>query len=186
VLMKLSPAQPAPPRATLSAADLSSAAGLYRGTSDKDPSDLRVSVRDGKWIGHSSFRGGSDFELNPVDARHALGPAGVRMFEFIPAVAGHPRAVHVKGPAGDSDFVLTAYTPQAAELLSFGGQYWSDELQVAFTVMARDSGLMIQLPGQAASPLQPFEKDAFLGPGIVTFTRNTHGDVSGFILDHSS
>jgi hypothetical protein len=50
----------------------------------------------------------------------------------------------------------------------------------------RDSGLMLQLPGQAPSPLQPFEKDAFLGPGIVTFTRVTHGAVTGFILDHSS
>ena len=86
----------------------------------------------------------------------------------------------------DTDLVLTAYIPQAAELRSFGGQYWSDELQVAFTVLARDSGLMIQLPGQAPSPLQPFEKDAFLGPGILTFTRDTHGAVTGFILDHSS
>ncbi|MBV9742969.1 MAG: beta-lactamase family protein [Acidobacteriia bacterium] len=186
VLTKLPPAQPTAPRVTLSAADLSSAAGLYRGVSDKDPSDLRVSVRDGKWIGHSFFRGGSDFELNPVDARHARGPFGVRMFEFIPGVAGHPRAVHIRGPAGDTDFVLTAYIPQAAELRPFGGQYWSDELQVAFTVLARDSGLMIQLPGQAPSPLQPFEKDAFLGPGILTFTRDTHGAVTGFILDHSS
>ncbi len=146
VLAPVSPAQPTSVRATLSAADLSSAAGLYRDVSDKDPSDLRVSVREGKWIGRSSFRNGSDFDLDPVDARHARGPAGVRMFEFIPAAAGHPRAV-------------------AAELRSFGGQYWSDELQAACTVLARDSGLMLQLPGQVPSPLQPYEKDAFLGPG---------------------
>jgi hypothetical protein len=170
----------------LSAADLSAAAGLYRSNSDKRTEDLRVSVGDGKWIGHSFFRNNSDFDLSPVDARHARGPAGVRMFEFIPAAAGHPRAVHVTGPAGDTDFVLTGYTPQAAELRSFGGQYWSDELQAAFMVLAGDSGLMIQLPGQAPSPLQPFEKDAFLGPGIVSFIRDAQGVVTGFILDHSS
>jgi hypothetical protein len=69
---------------------------------------------------------------------------------------------------------------------AFGGQYWSDELQVAWTVLARDSGLMFQMPGQAPSPLQPFAKDAFIGPGILTFTRNPHAAVTGFILDHSS
>jgi CubicO group peptidase (beta-lactamase class C family) len=186
VLTKIPSAQPAPARATVPAADLSAAAGLYRGTSDKDPGDLRVSVRDGKWIGHSSYGDGSDFDLNPVDARHARGPGG-RTFEFIPAASGHPRELRVTGsPVGDTDFVLTAYIPQAAELRSFGGQYWSDELQVAFAVLARDSGLMIQLPGQAPSPLQPFEKDAFLGPGILTFTRDPHEAVTGFILDHSS
>jgi CubicO group peptidase (beta-lactamase class C family) len=186
VLTKLPPAQPAPPRPTLSATDLSSAAGLYRGVSDKDPGDMRVSVRDGKWVGHSSYGNGSDFDLNPMDARHARGP-GTMMFEFIPAAAGHPRQLHVTGSrVGDTDFVLTEYIPQAAELRPFGGQYWSDELQVAFAFLARDSGLMIQLPGQAPSPLQPFAKDAFLGPGILSFTRDTHGAVTGFILDHSS
>ena len=185
VLTKLPP-QPTPVRPTLSAADLSSVAGLYRGVSDKDPSDLRVSVGDGKWIGHSFFRDGSDFELNPVDARHARGPAGVRMLEFIPAGPGHPRAVHVKGPAGEADFELTAYNPQPAELRPFEGQYWSDELQALYTVLARDSGLMLQLPGQAPIPLQPFERDAFLGLGILTFIRDAHGAVTELILDHSS
>jgi CubicO group peptidase (beta-lactamase class C family) len=185
VLTKVPP-QPASARATVAAADLSSAAGLYRGISDKDPGDMRVSVRDGKWIGHSSYGDGSDFDLIPVDLRHARGP-GRMMFEFIPAAAGHPRELHVTGSrVGDTDFVLTAYTPQAAELRSFEGQYWSDELQAAFIVLARDSGLMVQLPGQAPSPLQPFEKDAFLGPGILTFTRDPHAAVTGFILDHSS
>jgi hypothetical protein len=186
VLTKLPPAQPAPRRTRLSAADLSSAAGLYRGISDKDPGDMRVSVRDGKWVGHSSYGNGSDFDLNPVDARHARGP-GTMMFEFIPAAAGHPRQLHITGRrAEDTDFVLTEYVPRAAELWAFDGQYWSDELQVAWTLLARDSGLMIQLPGQAPSPLQPFAKDAFLGTGVLTFTRDTHGAVTGFILDHSS
>jgi hypothetical protein len=45
---------------------------------------------------------------------------------------------------------------------------------------------MLQLPGQAPSPLESFEKDAFLGPGILTFIRDVHGAVTGFILDHSS
>jgi CubicO group peptidase (beta-lactamase class C family) len=185
VLTKLPPVSPTP-GATLSAADLSSAAGLYRGTSEAEPGDLRISVRDGKWIGHSFYGANSDFDLNPLDARHAHGP-GRMMFEFIPATAGHPRELHVTGRrAMDTDFVLTAYIPQAAELRAFGGQYWSDEMQAAFTVLVRDSGLMIQLPGQAPSPLQPFEKDAFLGPGIVTFTRDIHSVVTGFILDHSS
>jgi hypothetical protein len=185
VLTKLPSASPTP-SATLSATDLSSAAGLYRGTSEEDPGDLRISVRDGKWIGHSFYGANSDFDLNPVDARHAHGP-GRMMFEFIPATAGHPRELHVTGRrVVDTDFVLTAYIPQAAEPRAFGGQYWSDELQVAWTVLARDSGLMIQMPGQVPSPLQPFEKDAFIGPGILTFTRDPHAAVTGFILDHSS
>ncbi len=180
------PPHPTSARVTVAASDLSSAAGLYRGISDKDPGDMRVSVHDGKWIGHSSYGDGSDFDLIPVDLRHARGP-GRMMFEFIPAAAGHPRELHVTGGrAGDADFVLTSYNPQAAELRSFGGQYWSDELQAAFTVLARDSSLMIQLPGQAPSPLQPFERDAFLGPGILLFVRDVHGAVNGFILDHSS
>lgn len=184
----LAPVPPAPPTpgATLSAADLSSAAGLYRGISDNDPGDMRVSVRGGKWIGHSSWGTGSDFDLNPVDPRHARGP-GTMMFEFIPAAEGHPRQLHITGRrAEDTDFVLTAYTPQGAELRAFGGQYWSDELQAAWTVLTHDSGLMFQFPGQAPSPLQPFDKDAFLGPGVLTFTRDAHGAVTGFTLDHST
>ena len=147
---------------------------------------MRISVRDGKWIAHSFYGTNSDFDLNPVDSRHAHGP-GKMMFEFIPAAAGHPRRLHVTGRrAVDTDFVLTTYVPRAAELRAFSGQYWSDELQVGWTVLARDSGLMIQLPGQTPLPLEPFEKDAFIGPGILTFTRDRRAAVSGFIVDHSS
>lgn len=186
VLTTVRPAQPTPARATVSDSDLSSAAGLYRGISDQDPGDMRVSVGAGKWIGHSSYGSGSDFDLNPVDARRARGP-GAMLFEFIPAAAGHPRQLHITGRrAAPTDFVLTDYVPQAAELRSFGGQYWSDELQSAITVLARESGLMYRLSGQAPSPLEPFGKDAFLGPGVVTFVRDAHGAVTGFILDHSS
>jgi CubicO group peptidase (beta-lactamase class C family) len=184
VLAPLPRAQSPPPSATLSSADLSSAAGLYRGISDKDPGDLRISVGDGKWIGRSSYRDGSDFDLIPVDVRHARGP-GKMVVEFIPAAAGHAREVHVTGNR-DGNYVLTSYIPQAAELRGFAGQYWSDELQAAVALLASDSGLMIQLPGQGPSPLQPFERDAFLGPGILSFIRDTHGAVDGFILDHSS
>ncbi len=119
-----------------------------------------------------------------MDVRHARGP-GKMMVEFIPAAAGHPREVHVTG-SRVGDYLLTSYIPRPAELRSFAGLYWSDELRAAVTLLASDSGLMIQLPGQAPSPLQPFQRDAFLGPGILSFIRNTHGAVDEFILDHSS
>lgn len=185
VLAPLPPAKTTPPpHPDLSAADLSARAGLYRNTSDKGTPDLRISVRDARLIGHSFYRDDADFELNLTDARQAAGPAGT-VFEFIPAAAGHPAEWRVTGqPTFEGTFQLTTFMPQAAELRSLAGQYWSDELQAAYRVIAKDSTLMIQPPGGQAVPVQPFGKDAFAGSGagIISFLRDARGTATGFTL----
>jgi hypothetical protein len=186
VLAPLPRAETTPPvRPALPAADLSARAGLYRNTSDKGTPDLRISFRNGKLIGHSFYRDDTDFELNLTDARHARGPAGTT-FEFIPhAAAGHPPEWHVTGdPAFEGTFRLTTFVPSAAGLRSFAGQYWSEEIQAAYRVIANGSSLMIQSPGSAAVSVQPFGKDAFAGSGagIIKFLRDPRGAVTGFTL----
>lgn len=70
-----------------------------------------------------------------------------------------------------------------AALPSFAGEYRSDELDVTYTVAARDSSLVLQ-----SSTLHPVFKDAFVGDymGTVRFLRDPKGSITGFTLNRNS
>ena len=78
---------------------------------------------------------------------------------------------------------MVKFDMSKADLQSFTGEYRSDELDVTYTVAARDSSLVVQ-----TSTLHPVFKDAFVGDylGTVRFRRDARGAVAGFTLNRIS
>jgi hypothetical protein len=103
----------------------------------------------------------------------------------VPPAAGKPQEIHVTG-AGPrptvSQLITTPHRPSTAALRAFEGAYTSDEVHGTYTVVARDSGLLIQIPARSDIQLQPLFTDAFGGSmvGTVKFSRNPHGIVTAF------
>jgi hypothetical protein len=78
--------------------------------------------------------------------------------------------------------ITTSFTPSSAELRAFEGAYTSEEVHGTYTVVARDSGLAIEIPARTDIALDPLFTDAFSGGnwGVMTFSRNANGDVTAF------
>jgi hypothetical protein len=62
-------------------------------------------------------------------------------------------------------------------------EYGSDELDVTYALVARDSSLVVQ-----SSTLYPVFKDAFVGNyvGTVRFVHDAKGSITGFTLNRDS
>ena len=76
---------------------------------------------------------------------------------------------------------VAAVTPSAAQLASYAGTYWSDELDTRFTVAVRDGGLVLRERLGDEARLTPTFVDGFTSPmGAVVFSRDPAGRVSGF------
>ena len=105
--------------------------------------------------------------------------------EFSPAEAGQPRAWHVIDGEGRRllELPLMTFDVSRADLATFAGEYRSDELDVTYTVVVRDSNLVVQ-----SSTLHPVFKDAFVGDyvGTVRFARDAKGSITGFTLNRNS
>ena len=83
--------------------------------------------------------------------------------------------------------VTNSFAPSSAELRAFRGEYTSVEVEGTYTLAARDSGLVIQIPGRTDIALQPIFLDAFAGAivGVVKFSRDAGGAVTGFTANSS-
>ncbi|HXN24748.1 MAG TPA: hypothetical protein VOA41_18595, partial [Candidatus Dormibacteraeota bacterium] len=177
-----SSATAAPTSLTLSAEQLASKVGLYR-----DPSTEfvgRIFVRDGKLMASGGLDESESVELTPVSENRFVISGTPVVAEFVPAAPGRPQEVRVTG-AGPKPVVsqkLDAFTPSIAELRAFRGEYTSPELEGMYMLMARDSGLVLQIPGRNDVVLQPIFPGAFAGGvvGVVKFSRDTRGAVTGF------
>ena len=91
------------------------------------------------------------------------------------------------GPKPIVSQLVTAFAPSSTELRAFRGEYTSAEVEGTYTLTARDSGLVIQIPGRSDIALQPIFPDAFAGRvvGVVKFSRDTHGAVTRFTANSS-
>ena len=110
--------------------------------------------------------------------------------EFVPAASGRAAEIHVTGGGPKpvvSQQVTTSFAPSSTDLRAFRGEYTSVEVEGTYTLAARDSGLVIQIPGRANIILQPIFPDAFAGAivGVVKFSRDAGGVVTGFAV-HAS
>jgi hypothetical protein len=176
-----------PPKVSLSAEQLASKVGLYR-----DPSTEavgRIFVRDGKLMASADAGEGESVELTPVSANRFVVLGTTIAVEFVPAANGRAQEIHVTG-TGPKPIVsqkLDAFTPSSTELRAFAGAYTSPELEVTYTLAARDSGLVIQMPGRTDVVLQPIFPDAFAGAvvNVVKFSRDARGVVTGFTVNSS-
>jgi hypothetical protein len=76
---------------------------------------------------------------------------------------------------------MIAAAPSAAQLASYAGSYWSDELETRVKVVVRDGGLVLQQRLESDTKLTPTYEDAFTSPsGSIVFTRDEQGAVTGF------
>jgi CubicO group peptidase (beta-lactamase class C family) len=118
--------------------------------------------------------------LEPVDPSHFL------VFGVEVAFAGPP-----DGPAtafyaealGDSMFRMPPFTPARAELASFAGDYWSDEVESWYRIRLEDSVLVLRRPKAAPARMRPAFPDGFVAGelGTLRFVR-AKGKVTGFLL----
>jgi len=70
------------------------------------------------------------------------------------------------------------------QLSEYVGHYYSDELEVTYSIMARDGQLIVTAPNAFESPMLHVEGDTFaMTRGDMIFHRNDKGRVSGFLLE---
>jgi CubicO group peptidase (beta-lactamase class C family) len=175
------------PHVSLSPEQLASKVGLYR-----DPvteSVGRIFLRDGKLMASEGAGEGESVgesvELTPVSANRFVVSGTPIAAEFVPAASGRPQEIRVTGAGPKpvvSQQVTNSFAPSSMELRAFRGEYTSAEVEGTYTLAARDSGLVIQIPGRADIGLQPIFPDAFAGAivGVVKFSRDAGGAFRGF------
>lgn len=181
-----SPTNPIAPQRTVSltAQQLSSKVGLYRDLSNNSLG--RVFIRSGRLMASTGVGEDNSVELTPVSENKFIIAGTAVVAEFVPATVGGAQEIHVTGggPKPAVSQQVPAFTPSNTELRTFVGQYASPELAVTYTLAARDSGLVIEIPGRTDISLQAVLPDAFAGPvvGIATFSRDARGVVTGFTV----
>jgi hypothetical protein len=75
------------------------------------------------------------------------------------------------------------YRPATAQLREFIGEYSSEELYVPYFVTLAGDQLVLHPPKMSPSPLLALTNDVFFCNGMrLRFTRNTKGEVSGFLM----
>jgi CubicO group peptidase (beta-lactamase class C family) len=176
-----------PTSVTLSAEQLASKVGLYRNPSTDTVG--RIYIRDGKLMASADASEGEGVELTPATENRFVIVGTAVTVEFIPAAHGRPQEIHEigSGPKPIVSQKVDAFAPSIAELRAFAGEYTSAEVEGMYTLAARDSGLVIQIPGRSDIALQPIFPDAFAGRvvGVVKFSRDAHRAVTGFTANSS-
>ena len=181
-------ASAAPSRVSLSSQQLESLAGLYR-----DPSRGtfgRIFNRDGKVIATTNAgEEGDMFELTPISATRLVLAGTPVVLEVISVANGRAQEIRVTGD-GPKPVVMqrvtASFTPSAAELRAFAGDYVSPELDVTYTIDARESGLVVHVAGRSDIILRPVFPDAFHGAAVdvLEFSRDADGSVTGFTVNN--
>jgi CubicO group peptidase (beta-lactamase class C family) len=180
-----------PPLVALTPDELESKAGLYR-----DPATDtfgRVYVRDGRLMASADAGDGpgDSVELTPIDRNRFIVPYTPIVAEFVLEAGDRPQEVRVTGMGPTpaiSHRVDTGFTPTPSELRAFGGRYANGDLDVVYTVVAGESGLLLRIPGRADSPLQPILPDGFYGSlvDLIRFSRGERRTVTGFTVNRST
>lgn len=181
-----SPREPATVKpVTLPAGELANKEGLYH-----DPATdalLRIFVRDGKLRGSSGAGADGGWEVAPVSPSRFVIPGTAIALEFVASPAGRVQEMHIIGDLPTTQVLrrLDAVAPATGELRALAADYASSELDAAYTLSVRDSGLVLRIPGRSPIALQPIFPDGFAGSlvGVVKFSRGAGGTVTGFTIN---
>jgi hypothetical protein len=162
--------------------------GLYRDATNETVG--RIFVRNGKLMASGGAGENDSIELTPVSTNRFIFPGTALILDFVPASAEHPQELRVTGdgPKLRVSQRVSGFAPSTEQLAAFAGEYTSPELEVAYEVLARESDLLVHMPGRPDVILQPIFQDAFAGRGldVVKFSRDRSGVVTGFTVNTSS
>ena len=162
----------------------SSKAGAYVNAEDGDV--LRISVKNDKL--HAGWGTGEEsYELKAVSENHFYLLTTPLDITFEPLPPGGSRQVLLNdGKAKPRVFAAVApFTPSPGDLKDYAGIYSSREIEPLYELNLEPAGLVLHRFKNEPDALQPVGRDLFVGSiGNIRFTRNSHGDVSGFILNN--
>ena len=91
------------------------------------------------------------------------------------------KELHIVG-FGPNPTVVQKVDPlklSVAELNAYAGQYTNTEVEAAFTMAAADSKLVLRRHARPDILLDPVYPDTFQGLGVVKFSRDAAGNVTG-------
>jgi hypothetical protein len=167
----------AQPEVPLAAAELSALAGLYWNA--RDAAARRFVFEDG----HLKAQTGPQQKttLKSIGNRRFVldGPAPTLV------VFGDSRVT--MGPeSGSADTFerAEAFAPTQAQLAAFAGVYRSDEIEATYRMVVTDGRLRLERLKSPPSALEPLITDTFSSqPGVIRFTRDAAGEVTGFVLE---
>ncbi|HJU42141.1 MAG TPA: serine hydrolase domain-containing protein [Vicinamibacterales bacterium] len=166
----------AAPEVPLPAAELSALAGLYWNA--REASARRVVFEDGQLKAQSGAQ--QTTRLKSIGNRRFV-------FEGAPTLIVFDSGRVTIGPeAGPTETFerVEPFAPTPAQLEAFAGVYRSDEIEATFRTIIKDGRLRLERLKSAPSELEPLVADTFSGqPGVIRFTRDASGAVTGFVLE---
>ena len=169
----LQTAEVTPKPVSLPAAELSAKAGLYRNTVTGEP--LRLAFADGAL---RLQRGGAlipvsntVFQVGESDRRLTFEPSpGNARPRFRDTRPGEDAVVYEPSPE---------YTPTAAELAAYAGEYYSPDAETTLTAVVEGGKLILRRRPDTSMPLTPVVADSFEGSlGLIRFIRGGNGAVT--------
>jgi hypothetical protein len=173
---------PAPPKAVgVSKEALESKVGLYRNLRTDEV--LRLMLANGKLF----LRGGGlGLELLPAEEGRFMLPNGRDQVVFESAGGGKPSSLSITDNRS-RPIVYSAVpfaAPSTRDLEGYRGRFYSEELDIVYSVELLDGRLTIHHRPEPAIPLEPAFVDAFSDARgrVVHFTRDDMGKINGFTV----
>jgi len=105
---------------------------------------------------------------------------GDRRVKFVLDKSGKPSSMEISNTDGSKTRLAfeEAWTPTAADLASFAGDWYSEEAGATFTFAVEGDKAFAKQRPSTKLPLQPIYKDHFSGPGrVIWFTRDPSGKI---------
>lgn len=140
----------------------------------------RIVLTDGKLFGFG-------IEMMPLSENHFQLTVDPEVtFTFEKASPGNPQRITIK-EGTDPPYVLdlsVGFRPTPAQLAEYAGSYTSDAIDPVYRISIQNGSLMLNRPKLKPQKLTPLAEDYFAGlGGIVRFTKDLSGSVTGFVLN---
>jgi CubicO group peptidase (beta-lactamase class C family) len=172
-------AAPSPSPVTLSAEELATKTGIYWNPVNEDMWIL--SVKDGKLVD----LGGAVLSPLSNERFRVVGQRRQLIFETSRQGGHSPRLRQIDEGGEPAIYeAMQAMTRTPAQLSEYAGNYYSEELNVTYTLFVDGGKLALRRRRSKDMPLDPIFTDAFMRDdlGLLRFTRNRQNRVSGLLL----
>ncbi len=164
--------------------ELNAVAGSYFNSASNN--FRRLYVKGGKLI---YSRGSSESELAPLGNNRflMLGVPDRVEISFTSPRPGAPLQMFTSANGGTpiihERVEPASYTPE--QLAGFAGTYYSEEIDVTYTISLQGKELVLRRKNVDDAPLQLLFADTFssVGSGTLSFTRDSQNHISGFLVN---